>query len=557
MQLTEVKFRNINSYGNRWQTINFDPSNPGLYQICGENGTGKSTISQVLKLGLYGRVQGGKTKTKCVNRINKAGEISIVFETRLGKVEIDRGISPDYFKLKLAGNAYEQAGIKNVQNYLEENLIGIPQNIFNNSISLSINDFKSFLKMSAEDKREIVDKIFGLESLNKMKKLLSDETKEIKDHLNQCESGITLIEQNIAKANNQLSIVEEKLKEDNSEKINSLNEEFQNLNKLREPIEETRLKATESKEKLDDFGKKLISNKQALKSNIDSIARQKKLYESDKCPTCGSSLDSDEHKHKYEELLSEEQQYKEKLKELDEKSVQLDQKMKKAKDALNDCNNRLMEIQSKGRSIQAMIKDAESQKINQQTDGIQRIIEENIQELEEMRKKRSEFMKISSLHKLVDEILGEKGLKKSVMEHIVKPMNTQVNTILAQLELPFKVEFDGKFDAKLKQLSYEISTEELSTGQLKMLDFSVLLAIIKMLKIKFPTLNILFLDEIFSSLDPNNIGRIVHILRKIAKEYGMNIMVINHAPLPTELFDWTITTSMKDNFSNLIVEKCT
>jgi DNA repair exonuclease SbcCD ATPase subunit len=41
MQLTQVKFRNINSYGNRWQTITFDANNPGLYQICGENGTGK------------------------------------------------------------------------------------------------------------------------------------------------------------------------------------------------------------------------------------------------------------------------------------------------------------------------------------------------------------------------------------------------------------------------------------------------------------------------------------------------------------------------------------
>ena len=67
------------------------------------------------------------------------------------------------------------------------------------------------------------------------------------------------------------------------------------------------------------------------------------------------------------------------------------------------------------------------------------------------------------------------------------------------------------------------------------------------------TLNILFLDEIFSSLDQNNITRIVHILRKIAKDYNMNIMVINHSPLPTELFDWTISTSIKDNFSNLLV----
>jgi DNA repair exonuclease SbcCD ATPase subunit len=556
MQLTQVKFRNINSYGNRWQTINFDPNNPGLYQICGENGTGKSTISQVLKLGLYGKVQGKKTKAQCVNRINKSGEVVITFETRLGKVDVHRGLLPDSFTLKVGGSEYKQAGIKNVQEYLEENLIGIPQKIFNNSVSLSINDFKSFLKMSAEDKREIVDKIFGLESLNKMRKLLNEETKEIKSFLSKCEDKIRLIEDSITTAKNELLVVEEKLKDDNSEKIESLNKQYEELHSLKNPIEEKKLKASEAKEKLEKLERKISSEKQGIRANLDNLSRQKKLYESDKCPTCGSSLDSEDHKHKYQDILNEEEGYKQRLQELSQKSEEVNERMKKAKNALLECNNRILDIQSKVRSVQSMIKEAESQKINQQTDGIQRIIEQNLSKLENLQEERTKLMKEHSIYKIVDEILGEKGLKKSVMEHIVKPMNNQVNSILSQLELPFKVEFDGHFEAKLKQLSYEISTEELSTGQLKMLDFAVLLAIIKMLKIKFPTLNILFLDEIFSSLDPNNISRIVHILRKIAKDYNMNIMVINHAPLPTELFDWTISTSIKDNFSNLVVEKC-
>ena len=539
MQLTQVKFRNINSYGNRWQTINFDPNDPGLYQICGENGTGKSTISQVLKLGLYGKVQGGKTKAKCVNRVNKSGEIVISFETRLGKVDIHRCFLPDSFSLKVAGIEYKQAGVKNVQEYLEENLIGIPPKIFNNSVSLSINDFKSFLKMTPEDKREIVDKIFGLESLNKMRKLLNEETKEIKNFLSKCEDKISLIEDSI-----------------NSEKIQNLNKKHEEISVLKDPIEEKKTKASEAKEKLEKLERKLSSERQTIKTNLDNLSRQKKLYESDKCPTCGSSLDSEEHKHKYQEMLDEETEYRNRLQEIVQKSEEVNLRMGKAKNALLECNNRILDIQSKLRSIQSMIKEAESEKINQQTDGIQRIIEQNLSKLENLQEERSKLMKEQSLYKIVDEILGERGLKKSVMEHIVKPMNNQVNNILAQLELPFKVEFDGHFEAKLKQLSFEISTEELSTGQLKMLDFAVLLAIIKMLKIKFPTLNILFLDEIFSSLDQNNITRIVHILRKIAKDYNMNIMVINHSPLPTELFDWTISTSIKDNFSNLLVEKC-
>ena len=439
---------------------------------------------------------------------------------------------------------------------MEENLIGIPPKIFNNSVSLSINDFKSFLKMTPEDKREIVDKIFGLESLNKMRKLLNEETKEIKNFLSKCEDKISLIEDSINSAKEELLVVEEKLKDDNSEKIQNLNKKHEEISVLKDPIEEKKTKASEAKEKLEKLERKLSSERQTIKTNLDNLSRQKKLYESDKCPTCGSSLDSEEHKHKYQEMLDEETEYRNRLQEIVQKSEEVNLRMGKAKNALLECNNRILDIQSKLRSIQSMIKEAESEKINQQTDGIQRIIEQNLSKLENLQEERSKLMKEQSLYKIVDEILGERGLKKSVMEHIVKPMNNQVNNILAQLELPFKVEFDGHFEAKLKQLSFEISTEELSTGQLKMLDFAVLLAIIKMLKIKFPTLNILFLDEIFSSLDQNNITRIVHILRKIAKDYNMNIMVINHSPLPTELFDWTISTSIKDNFSNLLVEKC-
>jgi exonuclease SbcC len=555
MQLTQVKFRNINSYGNRWQTITFDANNPGLYQICGENGTGKSTISQVLKLGLYGKVQ-GKTIAKCVNRINKSGEVSIQFETRLGTIDVQRNFLPNSFTLKVAGNEYKQAGVKNVQEYLEDNLIGIPQNIFNNSVSLSINDFKSFLKMSPSDKKEIVDKIFGLEAINKMIKLLRQEINETKNTLSKYEDNIRFVEDSINKAKEELTSVENKVQEDNSEKILALEQKYNELLSKKNPLIEKRDKATEAKQKLEEFERKIIKSKQEIRSNLDNINKQKRLYESDKCPTCGSELTSDEHKHKFEEILSEEETCKIQLQEIQDKSNQLEERMLKARTALKECETRLLDIESKSRTITSMIKEAESVKINQQTEGIKRIIEQNIVKLDELYEQRKELMKKDGINRLAEDILGDNGLKKSVMEHIVKPMNMQINNILMQLELPFKVQFDGQFDAKLTQLSYDISTEELSTGQLKMLDFAVLLAIIKMLKLKFPTLNILFLDEIFSSLDPNNISRIVHILRKIAKDYNMNIMVINHAPLPTELFDWTISTTMKDNFSNLVVEKC-
>jgi len=46
------------------------------------------------------------------------------------------------------GIEFDKAGKKSVQDYLEEEVFGIPYHVFKNIIILSVNDFKSFLTMS-------------------------------------------------------------------------------------------------------------------------------------------------------------------------------------------------------------------------------------------------------------------------------------------------------------------------------------------------------------------------------------------------------------------------
>jgi hypothetical protein len=43
-------------------------------------------------------------------------------------------------------------------------------------------------------------------------------------------------------------------------------------------------------------------------------------------------------------------------------------------------------------------------------------------------------------------------------------------------------------------------------------------------------------------------------LRKLCDDLGMNIFVINHAPMPTEIFDHKIEIYKKNNFSDLTFE---
>ena len=104
-------------------------------------------------------------------------------------------------------------------------------------------------------------------------------------------------------------------------------------------------------------------------------------------------------------------------------------------------------------------------------------------------------------------------------------------------------------------MGFDVNSSSLSAGQLKMVDFAVLLAFIKLMKIKFPSLNVIFLDEIFSSIDPNNRYKIISILRTFSKKLKLNIFVVNHSELPNELFDYVLKVDRDSGFSNIDIEE--
>jgi DNA repair exonuclease SbcCD ATPase subunit len=97
----------------------------------------------------------------------------------------------------------------------------------------------------------------------------------------------------------------------------------------------------------------------------------------------------------------------------------------------------------------------------------------------------------------------------------------------------------------------------MSTGERKKADFIIIIALLKLLKIRYPSLNILFLDEIFSSVDSAGVYEIIKILRDVSKENILNTWVINHTELPMELFDKKVEAYKEGGFSKLSIENIT
>ena len=553
MKILKIEWKNVASYGNRVQIIEF-PEKAGLIQVVGENGVGKSTISDVITFGLYGKLEGKKLKD-IPNRLNGEAWMRISFEQFGNTYMVERGLDPNIFNLYINGSPYDQAGIKNVQEYLAEDILNIPYYVFNNTISLSINDFKSFLKMSSNDKKMIIDKIFGFYILNEMRDLLKEEAKNIKLGLERVMGEISATSKSITNSQREIEDLTSRLIQNSEEKIQEIEESLDRFTSLLEIHGQKLREFKERESSAMSEVRKAVEVLSACRNEISSIDSKLSLYKKDKCPTCSGDFKTEFYTSMVKDLETQGDVMKKDMEKYE--SQYSDAKVKES----NIISSRA-EFISKGTKIEMNIKNLrdELRKIksgrgDEQIASLNKILANLQSDLEEFNKTKSRDEERQTWIKTLDEILGEKGVKQLAIKTILPSLNKQILELLLELHLPYKVVFNEKFNASIYHMGKEISTQTLSTGEMKKVDFAVLIAIIKLMKIRFSSVNLLFLDEIFSSVDPDGVHTILNTLRKICDDMGLNIFVINHAPMPTEIFDWRIDIQKKNNFSDLQMER--
>lgn len=555
MKIKEIVFKNFGSYGNRMQRIEFDPHQGAFYVVTGHNGAGKSTISDVIKYGLYGKLDTKKNRD-IPNRFNGNMYVKIVVEKTAGvEVSIERGLIPNFFKVSVNGKEYDQAGKRNVQEFLEEEILGMPYYIFNNIVSLSINDFKSFLGMSPYDKRLIIDKLFGLEMLGIMRWHVKEHLKTIRESISNVETEIAVLQRSIENSSDELQILFEKLKSADDEKKTQLIESIQ---KVQSYIAEasTRLSDVEDREvnlksSLREVGKRLTEKEYELRTRKE----KETLYNNDCCPTCGSNLHTDYHKSVLEQIAAESEEINQELTDIYESQKKLNESGKKITEIKTDLNNKKTMARTTILALQKDLGLLSSDLVqDEQTSSLKNIITDSGRKKEEAIKKRDEEEKKAQFYKIIEEVFGDRGVKLSAIKRIVPVLNQEVSKVLKDLNVDYRVTFGEDFGVKIMHMGYDVSVDQLSTGERKKIDFAVLVALIKIMKIKFHGLNLIFLDEIFSSIDSDGIWHILKVLSNTSRELGLHTFVINHSSLPTELFNYRVDIEKKNGFSELSIE---
>ncbi len=553
MQIEKVTFRNFGSYGNK--TLSFDiPQDPSFFLIQGKNGHGKSTLSDVIKFAVYGKLENKKLKDMA-NRLNKNAYVKIELLTRKGRVEIERGIEPGFFNLKINGEAIDKAGKRSVQEFLEEELLEMPFYVFSNTLSLSINDFKSFLRMSSFDKKAIIDKIFGLQVINQMREILKYQTKKLKDTISDLGTSINAFSTSFDASQREYEQLEEKIKENTSDKKAQLLAEKELYEKANKKYTSNLAKVAQKLSEVQSSRKQLNDSISGDRQLLITLQEKIELYENSQCPTCQGDLNTDfhhdllrQHKETYEETNIRYTEKQAELAKLNENYAKL---------------NTLKTEQSTGVTSSAMkLKFAISQLEelgeevgNDQTSALKRMMEDFTAKIAEKKEEQGKHQKAIAFYGLAEEILGEKGVKQMAIKAILPPLNSEISKIIKRLGIEHRIVFNEEFDARITHFGMEVSPDTLSTGEMKKVDFAVLLAVIRMMKMKFPYMNMIFLDEIFSSIDGDGQYHILKILREIVKDYKMNIFVISHYPLSYTEFDYIVEITKNNGFSTFDIQK--
>ena len=553
MRIKKIEWRNFSSYGNRKQEIEFEEE-ACLYQVVGENGAGKSSISQVITFGLYGKLEGKKLKD-IPNRINGNAWVMITLDSNGSEIVVERGLEPNLFRLYINGVEYDQAGVRSVQDYLSEDILGIPYYVFNNTISLSINDFKSFIKMSSQDKRSIIDKIFGFHVLNQMRDLLKEENRKIRESMENLGGRLSSVESTIQSSLNEMENLANQIEEESSSKKEELQNSLETFESLQiihnKKTEEFRDIETELNSELTNTNRLIIESR----TKLQEVQRKIKLYDLDQCPTCQTSLDSEFHHCIKDGLVADQSSVSQQLEESNTLMAELKQKERDLSITKRDIMDKGKKIEMKISEIRRDLKSLNESSNDKQLQSLQRIVDNLQGERGKMETESFKNQEKNNWLRTRDEILGEKGVKQMAIRTILPPLNSEILELLGKMHLDYQVIFDEEFNATIYHMGVEIPTQTLSTGEMKKVDFVVLIAIMKLMKMKFSSINLLFLDELFSSVDPDGVHSILRILRSACKEFGLNIFVINHAPMPHEIFDWKLEVAKANNFSSISIDK--
>ena len=556
MIIKKLRFRNIKSYGNKIQEITFD-NKGGLILLTGTNGAGKSTIQEAIDLVMFNQVR-GKESAKIPlkyfpNRDNNGLEIDIeFFNYNEDFIKMKRMLSPNDFEMAVNHEPYTER-FKIMTDTEKENLIGFNYQTFKSFISMSMNDFLNFIHLKPEDKRNLLNRLFNLEDID-------DYLSVTKEFINQNKKESLRISHEIITIDGELKDYMKIIKENKVVDTSyTSKEDIKNdILKVKEKYSIKQQEIKNVKDKISNFQVDIQKNRNEIsiaetesiqrRTELNEVRSKIKIFESGQCPYCDSELTTHDHTQILQDL-------KEKESVLTNKILENTGKVNYYRDLNNGLNSQSRVLES-GQSIldddfidikaeAKMLKDKYDNFDDDKSKLINDVIEKGKNLVKNKKEKEQRLIEINedndSLIKLVD-ILGDKGARRSIISSLIPPINENLKKLLTHINFPYEVTLNENFDADIYDRNELTHPEMSSNGETRMLNICIAISYIQMVR-KIKNINLLFMDEVFQSVQKDNINLLLILLKDFALENKIHLILVHHGleEVDSKIFDRIIS----------------
>ena len=564
----KLSWKNFLSTGNYKTTLDLTRHETTL--VSGENGAGKSTMLDALTYSLFGKSFRGINIPQLVNSINdKDCVVEIEFSIGKDDYKIIRGQKPKIFEIYKNNKLVDQdSKAKDYQKTLEENILKMSYKAFCQIVILGSSNYIPFMKLSANDRRLIVENLLDIDIFSSMNSVLKTKISESKEKIKDLDYQVELMKNKMEaqekfiksienRSDKTLEKYETEIKSTN-EMIDTLDEEIEHLrNQVSGLTNETTEKSnlTQSLQKIRNLNSQIVNK-------INTIDDDIKFYEdNDTCPTCTQSISENFKSEVVTEKLKKKEECEAGIEEMEKQTKDLEDSISKINgvlDTIKELENSITDKKSSQRSAKNYLQKLQSevelannerQSINEEKSKLKDLALEG----KDLVVERMEKMSEKQYFDYASVLLKDGGIKSKIIKHYLPIMNKLINKYLVSMDFFCQFNLDESFDETIKSRHRdEFTYQSFSEGERLRIDLSLLLAWREISRLRNSTnCNLLILDEVFdSSLDAVGTEEFLKLLNTFGNK--SNIFVISHkSDSMTDKFQNHIVLEKKNNFSRI------
>lgn len=536
-----LKIEGFGSIENHSEDLSFK----GVTILRGRNGVGKTTILSSLTWVLYGKtlkdnITDPSTWSNFRTKSFKGTKVEIYFQinNQVHRVircfkyteEIDNlGKGESRLIYQIDQNLITLKNKKDIQDLIEKNL-GMSYKLFKNSVMFG-QGVKRLIQDTSTDKKTLFEEIFNIQYINEAREKAKYDMDKLIEVLRPLQNQKEILKNDI---NSNLSFYHETKRKESEFKEN--NDKYKvSLEKQLKGI----IVPSFNNDKYNHISEKLsklIDNFQKDKMLNDAISNEISIF------TTKAGIESFVNeiisliKKDPTKAIKNLEKFKEKLVvvntffKVKEKFLTRQNRLKTKLFNLNSIRKENTFSLKLREDIINKIKMVDNQKLDIVSDKYLAKVNTLKQQLKIVTR-RSNILenKIQNLKWLIDIPLGNKGIKNYIFENSLISLNQILKEFSAILG--FQIEFSVDLNSSRKDFYSLIDInghiadyDELSGGQKQLVNIAMVFAIHRMVTLS-KGLNILFLDEVFESLSPDNIEIVTDLIKSTVNS---NLWIITH-----------------------------